>query len=315
MAYLYLFGPVSSRRFGLSLGVDLVPYKTCSMDCVYCECGRTTNLTTDYGDYTPADDVISELRDYLGAGPPLDAVTFSGSGEPTLHTRFGDVCDLLREEFPHYRRVLLTNSVTMTDPAKRREMTGLDIVVPSLDAVTQVVFDRINRPAAAVSAEAVVNGLAAFRGEFTGEMWLEIFIVPGLNDDDAELRRLREAAAAIRPDKVQINTLDRPGTEKWVKGMTTERLREISDLFQADIITAAAPRCTHREDGEADGAVLATIRRRPSTVGDLAQSLGLEQTAVEQSIARLRRRFPVRSFPGERGNFYECRDQDKGSGV
>jgi wyosine [tRNA(Phe)-imidazoG37] synthetase (radical SAM superfamily) len=160
----YLFGPVNSRRLGISLGVDLVPFKTCSLNCVYCESGGTTAITSTIAEYVPTDGVISELDRFLSVSPALDVITFSGSGEPTLHAGIGRIIAHLKQKYPAYKVVVLTNGTLLWDPGVRESLSGADIVIPSLDAVSPGIFDKIARPAAGITPERVIRGLAEFRG-------------------------------------------------------------------------------------------------------------------------------------------------------
>lgn len=159
MDYKYIFGPVPSRRLGSSLGIDLIPYKTCSLNCVYCECGKTTDLTFERKEYVPTERVIEELDDYLKTEPELDYITFSGSGEPTLHNGIGEIIKFLKENYPQYQLALLTNSTLLNDEKLQDEIKKLDLIVPSLDAVSEDVFQKINRPVEGLSAQKIVQGL------------------------------------------------------------------------------------------------------------------------------------------------------------
>ena len=230
-SFCHLFGPVSSRRLGRSLGVSLVPHKTCPYDCIYCECGSTTCHTTVRREYVPTAEVIAELDRFLSTSPALDFITFSGSGEPTLHTGIGEIIDFLKQQYPEYRVAVLTNAALFSDPAVRSALLHADVVAPSLDAVSDDVLRKIDRPCPGISIKDVISGLCQFRREYSGEIWLEVFIVPGVNDSPADLKGLCEVVAAISPDRVQLNTLDRPGTEPWVRPATPESLQAIASLF------------------------------------------------------------------------------------
>ena len=144
--YKYIFGPVPSRRLGISLGVDIIPHKTCSLNCVYCECGRTTNLTTKRGEYTPVELIWEELKDFLSGNPKLDFITFSGSGEPTLHTGIGEIVDFIKADYPQYKLALLTNSTLFSQGNVIEQVIDMDVIIASLDVATEKNFIRINRP-------------------------------------------------------------------------------------------------------------------------------------------------------------------------
>jgi Fe-S oxidoreductases len=309
MAYRYLFGPVPSRRLGISLGIDLVPHKTCALNCVYCECGQTTNLTCERREYVPTDRVIAELDDYLATAPDLDYVTFAGSGEPTLHTGIGEIISFLKDRYPRYRVAVLTNSAFLTDPEVRAALMQADLVVPSLDAVSEEVFERINRPCPGLTAGQVLAGVVTFAREFPGEIWLEVFIVPGENDTEEELLRLKDAIAAIGPDRVQVNTLDRPGTEIWVQPATPGAIERIASMLGGNAgAIGAAPegRALPPEVEDAVEIILATIRRRPCTPDDIAVLTGLRPAEVAKCLRLLEARGRVEPVRENRGVFYRA---------
>ncbi|MDK2890444.1 MAG: hypothetical protein PWR21_1076 [Methanoculleus sp.] len=307
MAYRYLFGPVPSRRLGISLGIDLVPHKTCAFDCVYCECGRTTDLTCKRREYVPTDRVIAELDDFLAKRPDLDYITFAGSGEPTLHTGLGEIIAFIKDRYPRYRVAVLTNSALLTDPEVRAALMRADLVVPSLDAVSEEAFLKINRPCPGLTAGRVLEGLLDFVREYTGEVRLEVFIVPGINDTEEEILRLKDAVAAIKPDRVQVNTLDRPGTDIRVRPASRGALERIAGVLAGEVIGAA---CTDRalspEVRDAGEIILATIRRRPCTGADLAALLGIRPTEVAKHLRVLEARGLIEQVREKRGVFYRA---------
>jgi len=309
MAYRYLFGPVPSRRLGRSLGIDLVPPKTCPFDCVYCECGQTTNLTCERREYVPTDRVIVEIDDCLAKAPDLDYVTFAGSGEPTLHTGIGDIISFIKDRYPRYRVAVLTNSALLADPEVRAALMRADLVVPSLDAVSEDVFRELNRPSPGITAGQVIAGLTAFTREFSGAIWLEAFIVPGQNDTEEELLRLRDAIAAIGPDRVQVNTLDRPGTDIRVRPASPRTLARVAAVIggNAEVIGAAPDEpAMVPETGEVADILLATLRRRPCTVTDLSRLSGLRPAEVTKCLRILVEKGAVKSVREQRGVFYRA---------
>ncbi|MDE4908265.1 radical SAM protein [Methanogenium marinum] len=311
MVYQYLFGPVPSRRLGVSLGIDLVPHKTCSYNCIYCECGKTTELTTERAEYYSTDAIILEIDDYLSTHPKLDFITFSGSGEPTLHSGMGRIARHIRENFPEYRIALLTNGSLLTDPAVRAEAADVHVVVPSMDAVSESVFKKIDRPCSSISAADVLSGLITFRKEFKGEIWLEIFIVPGLNDTEEELLFLRDAIAEIRPDRVQLNALDRPGIYDWITTPTKEEMEIIADSLGfpgIDIVEGLQSRSDIASfSQDVRESILGTIRRRPCTIDDLSRILGLHPNEVRKYIDPLLAEGCITEERETRGIFYRPR--------
>lgn len=302
----YLFGPVNSRRFGRSLGIDLLPAKVCTMNCVYCECGETEVCTDEVKEYVPTSMVIQELEKYLSSSPALDAITFAGFGEPTLHTGIGEIIDFIKESYGQYKVIVLTNGSLLWRDDVRLRIRRADVIVPSLDAVSREIFEKINRPGEDLDPGKIIEGLARLREEFAGEIFLEVFILPGINDGDEELKLIREAALRIRPDAVQLNTLDRPGAVAGLipaDGALLERVREKFSPLRVDIIAKAA-RATGMQGGAGVNEVLALIRRRPSTKEDIIAGLGLSPADAEHAIAELMLKGLIAQKKGERGDFY-----------
>ncbi|MDZ4133014.1 MAG: radical SAM protein [Dethiobacteria bacterium] len=309
MKYKYLFGPVPSRRLGVSLGVDLIPLKTCSLDCVYCECGMTTRLTVDRKEYLPLAAVINELKDYLAANPRLDYITFAGSGEPTLNSRLGEVAGYLKTNYPHYKLCLLTNGTLFTDPRVRADVAPIDLVIPSLDSATESGFQLINRPQKDLSCSAMIDGLVKLGAEFKGEMRLEIFIVPGINDTPHELAALKKAIEKIKPGRVQLGTLDRPGTEAWVEAADSQKMKEISAYLNgAELIGTFQPRqkvASFKEEHSRN--ILQTLRRRPCTIKDLEQILDIHPAELQKYVHDLLERDKIEVDNKERGAFLKIK--------
>ena len=289
----YVFGPIASRRLGRSLGVDLVRAKTCSLDCVYCEAGATTCHTLERTEAVPVDDVIAELRQFLQTAPELDYITFSGAGEPTLNARIGDVISFLKKEFPQYRTCLLTNACGLYDPALRQQLTGLDVVIPSLDASNEEEFQKINRPAAGLTFEMLMTGLREFCRENSARILLELFIVPGVNDSPESVMRFAELIKGLRVERIQLNTLDRPGVAGWVipaPPETVERFRTVLEKIVP--VDCAAPR---KQENAADAVrrtelvcrILDLTAQHPFDAAELAKAVEVELPIVEANLQRL----------------------------
>ena len=309
--YTFLFGPVPSRRLGMSLGVDLVPRKVCSLDCVYCEVGKTTKLTLERKEYIPYSKIVEELSHFFANNPDPDFITFSGSGEPTLNSRIGDVVAFLKQNKPDIPIAVLTNGTLLYDQQVRAELSDVDVVLPSLDAVSAAIFAAINRPPVNLPVKKYLQGLIDFSREFSGKIWLEIFILPGCNDGDSEVQRLRETVLKIEPDAVQINTLDRPGTEADLRGATAAELRRVVERLNLENVTiiAAAPQRkniqAYRRDAEAT--ILETISRRPCTLVDLTQILGMHTSEINKYLDVLEAEGKIETVRQERGFFYQLR--------
>ena len=308
-----VFGPVPSRRLGLSLGIDLLPFKTCSMDCVYCECGATTNLTCERKEYFPTDEVIRELDSVLSAKPRIDWITFSGVGEPTLHSGIGRIVRHLRDCFPQYPVCLLTNGTLLGDPGLQDELAGISLIVPSLDGSNEEELFKINRQAPSVTLKSVMDGLLSFRKRFPDiTMWLEIFIVPGVNDSPESAERFRALAAQIKPDKVQLNSLDRPGVTEWIRPADPASLDRIAEVIGRSVpveIIARHKKLVELKNGVPDveqynEMILKTLRSRPCTAEDLVSTLGIPSDRIEPHLRRMERAGLVVPEPGARGTFY-----------
>ncbi len=314
MRYRHLFGPVPSRRLGVSLGVDLVPLKTCTLNCIYCECGETNNQTLERKEYVPLEEVFEELNDYLAQKPELDFITFSGSGEPTLHSGIGDVVNFLKKEYPAYRLCLLTNSTLLNDEEVRRQIKPIDLIVPSLDTATEEGFVSLNRPHEGLKCKQLVEGLVSLRREYHGEICLEIFIAPGINDTPEELAALKSALERIKPDRIQLGTLDRPGTEEWLEPADYHTMQHIAScLGNAEIIGKfkPGPKITTFNDSHSRQ-IYETLKRRPCTVADLKALLNLRPAEIQKYINHLLARGEIEIDHGERGTFLKIKKNHGG---
>lgn len=309
----YLYGPVPSRRLGLSLGIDLIPYKVCSFNCIYCECGETTNLTQKRKEFKPVDSIIEELNDYLSVNPELDYITFSGSGEPTLYKYIGKIIDFLKDNYPEYDLALLTNSSLLTDKQVKKEIKKLDLIVPSLDSVIEKNFQKINRPHEDIKLDEIIDGLIEFRKEFDGKMYLEVFIVPGINDTLEEFKKLNKIIEKIKPDRVQLNTLDRPGTVDWIEPASEETLKKAAEIIgkKAEIIGLYSSDTVKKSiDSNLKDEIIETIRRRPCTVKDLSNILGLHVNEVNKYLRELDKDYDLKTTNEKRGSFYFLAEEE-----
>ncbi len=308
----YIFGPVPSRRLGISLGVDLMPHKTCSLDCVYCECGETTVLTTERKEYIPTADILRQLDAVLERGPELDYITFSGAGEPTLHSGIGDIIRHIKNKYPHYKICLLTNGTLLGDAALAEELRCLDLIIPSLDATSDDELAKVNRPAPGISARALIDGLAEFRKSSPCEFWLEVFIVPGVNDSDKSLASFVEAAQKIMPDKIQLNTLDRPGCVDWIKPASEEVVarfvRELEHVAPVEAVGKFSRKTPEADNivplSELEGRLIELVNRRPCTLEDISFALGVDDGELKECLFKLKKSGRLVEESSERGVFY-----------
>lgn len=288
----HLFGPVPSRRLGISLGVDIIPYKTCTLNCLYCECGPTRVLTLERGRFLDPEIVLTELHETLPRIPHLDHITFSGSGEPTLSRDIGRFIAEIKK-ISTVPVAVLTNGTLLHRSDVRGELLAADLVLPSLDAATAAGFQCINQPHEDLALESLLSGLQTFRSEYAGRIWLEVFLLKGINDTPAELDALHEQIRTIRPDRVQLNTLDRPPA---FSGVTAVDLTFLDDVRRrwADLPVDVIKRAGSRSEIPAfsrnlENSILNTIRRRPLTLDDLVVLTGQERDGLRRYLDVLER--------------------------
>ncbi|OGC76659.1 hypothetical protein A2619_02020 [candidate division WWE3 bacterium RIFOXYD1_FULL_39_9] len=308
---MYTFGPVRSRRLGISLGVDLLTPKTCSLDCIYCECGVTTDLSIDRKSFFPIQNIIEELSRVLDKNPKLDFITFSGSGEPSLSKDLEKVIKHLKNHYPKYKIALLTNATLLFDPTIRSGLLPLDLIVPSIDAVSVEIFQKINKPHPKLNIDKILNGLIQFRKDYNGMFWIEIFIVPGLNDTIDEITKIKEVCLNLSPNKIQLNTLDRPCQTNWVKPASFESLLKIQNLLQplpVEIISFSKKINNNTDKcltiNQTDDGIIAILKRRPSTVEDLSITLNMKIVHVHKSLKVLEENGLIEHKNESRGIFY-----------
>jgi wyosine [tRNA(Phe)-imidazoG37] synthetase (radical SAM superfamily) len=261
------------------------------------------------------EEIIGELDSFLLGKPQLDYITFSGAGEPTLNSGLGQIVAYIKTRYPAYKLALLTNGVLFTDPKVRKEASGCDIVLPSLDAASQAVFEKINRPHSSLNLNDIIEGLIKFRQEYKGKIWLEVFLIPGINDSEAELGALRDAISRIKPDLVQLNSLDRPGTEAWVKPLSLAALKQVRSYFSGGLsmpveVIAKVKYNTkgNRMDEEVINLLHNTLKRRPSTAEDLSAMLDIHINEVGKVLRQLNLEGRVQAKRESRGVFYTWKE-------
>ena len=287
----YLFGPVNSRRLGLSLGIDLLPAKTCSFNCIYCEVGATTCLTCDRKEYSPTREILDEIDIFLaGKHPPIDVVTITASGEPALHSGVGSIIHHIKHK-TNKPVAILTNSSLLHLAVVRSELMAADIVIPSLDSAREKSFRKINRPAKCAQLPEIISGLSSFSRKFPGKIWLEILLVKGINDSDADIAALVEATREIRPDRIQLNTAVRPPLETYAAPMPEHELKKIARQFAGhiEIIADFAKRKRHHLRSAAEPEILDMLQRRPCTAPDICEALSLDLDQVQALLDKLLR--------------------------
>ena len=285
-----------SRRLGLSLGVDIVPFKLCTLDCVYCQLGRTTKKTIERREYVPIEPVLAELKDRLAQGLRADFITLSGSGEPTLNSRFGELIDGIREvtDIPV---AVLTNGTLLTEKDVRAGCVKADVVSPSLDAGDEPTFQKVNRPHKDISVEKLIDGLCAFRDEFSGRIWLEVFFVEGLNTNIEQIAKIRDIIRRVRPDKVHLNTAVRPTADAGIKRMKAEKLQAIAAELgdKCEVIADFLPeQCGENIESKAEY-VLSMLKRRPCSLNDICSGLGIHRNEALKYVGHFQQQGLVHS--------------------
>ena len=240
----FIYGPIKSRRLGNSLGVNIFPSKICSFDCVYCECMKSSDIIIERKEFYPPEEIIKEINDFLAeTKEPVDYVTFSGSGEPTLHSGLGTIIRGIKSAFPDVKVAVLTNSSLLYQEDVRNDLMDADLVSPSLDAVTEEAFVAIDRPHEKITVDMVVNGLKEFTKAFKAkdadkQIWVEVFLIEGINTDKAHTSKLINVLKELEIDRVQLNSLDRTGTEEWVEAVSYQTMEEIKKDIESSGIKA-----------------------------------------------------------------------------
>lgn len=228
--YKHVFGPVPSRRLGVSLGVDLVKPKSCNMNCVFCEYGATPKLSTKRESFKDIKEVEEELKSVLKDITP-DYITFSGSGEPTLSKDLGKIIKWIKAN-TDVKVCLITNGLLLKENEVIEEILDVDLIIPTLNSVNNEVFHKINRPAENIDVAMVMEGLKKLSASsYKGKIYLETFIIEGLTDRKEDIEKMASFLQEIRFDKLQLNSLARRGAESWVKPASLECLKNVEKIF------------------------------------------------------------------------------------
>ncbi|MDO8301635.1 MAG: radical SAM protein [Sedimentisphaerales bacterium] len=287
-SHRYIFGPVPSRRLGLSLGIDIVPLKSCTLDCVYCQLGKSSDLTNERLDFVPVAEVIGQLKEKLEQRGKADYITISGSGEPSLNLSLGRIIDEIKK-LTKIPIAILTNGTLLYDPAVRADCAKADVVLPSLDAGDAETFAKINRPHKGLHFDAIVDGLCQFRKEFKGQIWLEVFMVEGVNTGDIQLANIKNIIGRIKPDKVQLNTAVRPTTEPGIAAVVAEKMAAIAEKigFNVEVI-ADYPQAKFASGRHIDrDGVLALLLRHPCSLDDVCSGLNITYDEASRHLTEL----------------------------
>jgi wyosine [tRNA(Phe)-imidazoG37] synthetase (radical SAM superfamily) len=306
--FKYLYGPVPSRRLGRSLGIDLVPFKTCTYDCIYCQLGRTTNKTIERREYTPIKDILSELKTKLATGEIPNYISIAGSGEPTLHSYIGELIGMIKN-MTTIPVAVLTNGSLLYTPEVRAALMRADLVIPSLDAGDDTMFRYINRPHNSISFGNMVNGLIDFTADFPGQVWLEVLLVSGVTGMAANVKKIADLAKVIGANKVQLNTVCRPAAEDYACAVAKSQMENLASLFTGEVdiisddesvyLSVTAAKDTANEE------IVSLLARRPCTLTGICSGLGLHPHDAAKKLKKLVDEKRITTLRGDHDVFYK----------
>lgn len=281
-----MYGPVPSRRLGRSLGIDLVPHKICTYNCIYCQIGKTAEKTLIRKEYIPVQDILEEVKEFLQEETsPIEHLSLSGSGEPTLHSKIDSVIAGIKA-ITSIPVSVITNGSLLYEKEVRESLLRADRVLPSLDAASEEVFAKVNRPDSEITMDRVIGGMVEFRKVYRGQIWLEILFCKGVNDHQSELIRMKNAVDRIRPDLIHLNTVVRPPFEKWAVPLDQETMEELSVFFgeKASIISEFDRHPTVATERDIEEEILKILKRRPLSLRDLSKGMGIPQNELDRYI-------------------------------
>ena len=233
--YNHVFGPVPSRRLGVSLGVDLVVSKSCNLNCIFCECGATKKIQLERKRFKEAKEITDEIEKVLKTIRP-DYITFSGSGEPTLSLDLGNISKYIKTEMKYQGKIcLITNSLLLADKNVVDELEYIDLVIPTLNTLNQEIFEKIVRPDYRTSVEEIRRGFINLNNSnYKGKIWIEIFILEKITDGEKNIEEIADFLISenIRYDKIQLNTIDRIGAIRDLKAISYNKISKIKNLLE-----------------------------------------------------------------------------------
>jgi wyosine [tRNA(Phe)-imidazoG37] synthetase (radical SAM superfamily) len=305
--YRYVYGPVASRRLGRSLGVDIVPFKTCTYDCIYCQLGGTTNKTIERKEYVPVEEILVELEQRLPLGPPPDYLSLAGSGEPTLNDRIGELIGRIKS-LTRIPIAVLTNGSLLWMRDVQDALMEADLILPSLDAGDEHLFRYVNRPHREIVFDNMVCGIAEFTARFPKSVWLEVFLLAGITGVLPEVEKIAALTRRIRPERVQLNTISRPPSEPFARPVPRGQLTTFASLFGGgvEVISEGEGSRLHPSNSTIapDEEIVALLRRRPCTVRDVAVGLGIPAAQAAKRLEVLAAASEVRGVFRNGQRFY-----------
>lgn len=301
----YVYGPVPSRRLGRSLGIDLVPYKTCTYDCIYCQLGRTTNKTIERKEYVKIEDILTELDVKLDLDPKPDYISLAGSGEPTLNLRIGDLIEKIKG-MTKIPIAVITNGALLWREEVRDALMGADLVLPSLDAADDTMFHYVNRPHEDITFSKMIGGIDDFIRTFQRSVWLEVFLLADVTAIPAEVEKFAVLVGKLRPERVQLNTVYRPSAEDFAGAVSVEQLRKFQNYFTGNveiIVGYASGPSPAGETISVEADIISLLKRRPCTLQDVSAGLALSPMTVMKVLNTLCQRGKV-EYVTKRGSIF-----------
>lgn len=301
----YVFGPVPSRRLGFSLGVDIIPAKYCSFDCIYCQIGKTTNVETVRKSFVDPYKIIDEIIDAVNKTEHIDSITFSGSGEPTLNSDLGIMIKEVKKTTAIPVSVITNGSLLYLDDV-RKDLMHADIVLPSLDAVSEDIFRYINRPHSLIEIDTIIRGLKLFRNQYNGRIWLEVMLIKDVNDSREELEKLKIIVSEINVDKLQLNTVTRPPNEETTGRLTMDDLEKIREYLGEPSEIICGFEKSVKKDNKEDWSqnILGILQRRSLTLDDIVRITGISFNKAKNRLKVLESEGKIKSYFFDDNIFY-----------
>ena len=285
--YNYIYGPVPSRRMGLSLGISPLPKKTCNYSCIYCQLGRTNIMINERKEFYPIDDILFEIKNYIEEKIHFDVVTIVGEGEPTLFLELGKLIEGIKN-FTNKPIAVITNGALLYDKKVQKDLFNADIVLPSVDFFDFDSFKKINRPHKNLSFEKVYKGIIDFSKNYKGNLWIETMLIKNFNDDEISLRKLEQFLKKINYDRLYINTPIRPPAENFVEAITSKKMEEATIILNGISIDQLVSKGFYSEIADDYKAILSIIKRHPMNQYEIKTFLSSRKCkTIEENINKL----------------------------